>query len=295
MEMVRWRSKFSSQSNMLIQTVLSNGEDPKSLPSSSSDESKVTSSLYNLWIFSNTWRCVSTEQPGFWELSFSFFKQWVRSSMKAIWAKYDQTILYVPQILMTGLVIYGPAVALSQGQCTQISYLILDSVSRTLECFSCTPESCCVQPCFSLQLLAPICGVETFQQALCVYCTLVSTHNNLVQHCHSAQYWATLSSLCRFSNLSLDIWRFMSFSLLQGGIKAVVWTDVFQVRLYVEINVVHDLPLECSHEYDWQNAKICNTPSFQIPLSLALCIDINSPALTNSPVNIFKVSDCHIT
>lgn len=38
----------------------------------------------------------------------------------------------------------------------------------------------------------------------------------------------------------------MSFSLLQGGIKAVVWTDVFQVNVPVENNVGHHLPLECS-------------------------------------------------
>lgn len=34
---------------------------------------------------------------------------------------------------MTGLVIYGPAVALSQGQCTHISHLIKDSAVMTLE------------------------------------------------------------------------------------------------------------------------------------------------------------------
>lgn len=41
--------------------------------------------------------------------------------------------IYVPQVLMSGLVIYGPAVALSQGQCTQISHLIKDSAVRSPE------------------------------------------------------------------------------------------------------------------------------------------------------------------
>lgn len=91
--------------------------------------------------------------------------------MKAIWAKYDQTILYVPQILMTGLVIYGPAVALSQGQCTQISYLILDSVSRTLECFSAPLRVVVFSPGSLSSYLPRSVGWKLFNRH-CVYCLL---------------------------------------------------------------------------------------------------------------------------
>lgn len=120
---------------------------------------------------------------------------------------------YYSQILMTGLVIYGPAVALNQGQCTRISHLGLDSVSRTLEGSSATLGAVV---CLTL-LLSPVTGIDLWggiisTGVVCtVYCTLVSTHINLVRRCHSTQYWATLSSQ-RLSNFI-----FLRFCRLKHG------------------------------------------------------------------------------
>lgn len=112
----------------------------------------------------------------------------------------------------------------------------------------CTAECCCVQPCFSLQSLASICGVGLCQQALCVpFTALWSVHTIILL---STAITPNIGQLyLDFAGSQIWDWvfdDFMSFSLLQGGIKAVVWTDVFQVNVSVESNVVHDLPLECS-------------------------------------------------
>lgn len=152
MENVCW-SKFCSQSSLLIQTALGHGEVHKSAIKFIKWANEF--SVQSIFFFFQRSNLASGN-------CLSFFKRWVRSIMKAIWAKYDQTVFSVPQILMTGLVIYDQAVALSQGRCTRISHLHTGfSLEDPWRFFFL--HGCCVQPSLSCQLLALTCGVGLFQ------------------------------------------------------------------------------------------------------------------------------------
>lgn len=181
------------------------------------------------------WSCVSTGRPVCWELCSSLFKQWVRhrSNRNGRASTSDcktqnpdsqggHLCLTVPQILYTGIVIYAPALALNQGMQFSDSKLItLLNVPAWghLRLHGCTRRSMTKTLTLSAVTGMDLWGAVISTGVVCTfYCTMVCTKYTQLDFLNVAPgFWCTGHNCCLCS------------ALLQGGLKAVVWTDVIQV------------------------------------------------------------------
>lgn len=199
----------------------------------------------------STWSCVSTGRLVCWGLCSSLFKQWVRlqsnhndgcwgpgTGKKKPKKKPKQNTnpdtqgvnlcLTVPQILYTGIVIYAPALALNQGiqlfsvQSTLIYISQTQPLENTWQRRDCTQWS--VSESFPLFTVTgmDLWGAVISTGVVCTfYCTLVCKRQTQTYtlKCSRNQKTTTTTSDC-------DVF-------FQGGLKAVVWTDVIQVSVTI--------------------------------------------------------------